>query len=420
MLILILIMAIVLSFFAKIINNVLKVPKIITYLIFGMLFGESNIFGSLINLNLFGNEIMQQYLNAYNGKIALIILFVSAGIGLNLGQIKNNKKKVIQLSFYPSYSEGIIIGIVLFILTLIIPGEFNRNLSLIDAVIVMLFLSMSTGAVILPITKKNISTKNISINKINPLMESVSFIDLYTSFFLIIILSIISRQIHLNVAITIFTIGLIIKIIVLIIFSSLIACISGIIISKIISKIVFNPNIKAMIVVGLAIIITMILSNLDYAINGLNAFLFGIGYNNFYNKNDKDDISIRLNKYLDYFGFPIIFITLGATIVITKLFSLEILVISTITMCGGILIKGLVGIYFLKKDNYTKQEKKFLFYSFMAKGNGAVNFGILMLGGIFINSNMGVIVDLLTYLAIIDILITIPISSIMLEKIKFT
>lgn len=401
------------------------IPILVIYLIIGIVFGISDLLGLLLSVfnldfsfNLFANDLTTPILGTFSSKIALTILFVSAGIGIELKQIKSSGKIFLKLATLPAFFEGLIAGIVLFILIMIVPGHFRGSLSLIDSIIITLFLSMSTASVVLPAAQKNIKAHYLGSKNINTLMSGVSFFDGYAVYFLIVLIVIVSHTIAAPGPVSLIPLlNNILVILLPIILAAIISFGFGLLVGLIIKKIKVNYQLKVVLTLVLAILFLPLVTILPNAINGLNAFALGIGINLLYHQaKDYLDLKYYANQMLLYFGFPIIFLAIASTIDIQKLLSPSVLFIAIITLIVGILVKGFVAAKVLAKAGYEKVDQKFTALCFAAKGNGAVNFGLVMMYDALTNLKMSNILDFLQYIAVIYILISIPITIILLAK----
>ncbi len=412
--------------FSNYLSSKINTPVLVIYLLLGIIFGVSDFIGNFINLlfnsqlnfNLFANSTTLDPLAKFSSQISLTILFVSAGIGIDLKQISHSGKTFLKLGTLPAYAEGIIGGTLLFLMTLVVPGIFNHYLSITDAIIIMLFLSMSTAAVILPITQNNENQNLLGTKNINPLMSGISFFDIYTVYFGILIIIITTYTINSSNNIGLFNIIYqFILILGPIILAAVLSFILGIIIGIIWKFLNFNSFLKTILIITISIITLPFFLKLPNAINGLNAFTLGLGFNAIYQHiHDYPKIKYQANQLLIYFGFPIIFIVIGSTIEITKLFNPSVLFMGVSLLIIGTLIKSIVGARILNQAGYQKVDQKFAGLCFLAKGNGAVNFGLIMMNDTLTSLQMTNVLDVLQYFAVIDILISIPLSIILLNR----
>lgn len=401
------------------------IPVFVIYLILGIIFGTSDLVGSFLglfnidfSLNLLANDLTTPVLSIFSSKIALTILFISAGIGLDLVQIKNSGKTFLKLGTLPAYAEGLIGGIVLFLLITFIPGEFNKSLSVIDSIIIALFLSMSTASVILPAAQSNIKQNFLGSKNINMMMLGISFFDVYAVYFLILLIVIVAHTIAVAGQIELISLASNILIVLLpIIIAVIISFAVGVIMALGLKRIKISYKLKVILTIILTILYLPLPAMLPNAIGGLNAFAIGLGINLLYNQaQDYTAVKVYVNQLLLYFGFPIIFLSIASTIDVQKLLSPSVLLISIIVLTVGILVKGFVSSKILNKAGYQKPDQVFTLLAFIAKGNGAVNFGLIMMYDSLTSLGMSNILEFLQYIAVIEILISIPLEIILLSK----
>lgn len=111
---------------------------------------------------------------------------------------------------------------------------------------------------------------------------------------------------------------------------------------------------------------------------------------------------------------PIIFLSVGASIELSKLLSLNLVIVAAIFYGISVLLKNIVMRIYLKKQGFTAGEMNYIGFSYLAKGVGAINV-VGVLTAIVASTQLETDV-LLSYIAIIEILISFVIYTSFIKK----
>ncbi len=376
-------------FFVGIIGGILlekiRIPKIIWYLILGILMSTSV-------FNIIDEGLLK--ISSYLRQIALVIILTRSGLSLDLKGLKEIGRPAILMCFLPALFE--IVGIAIF-------GPILLGISILEALLLGSVLAAVSPAVVAPRMIKLIET-NYGKNKRVPELilagascDDIFVIVLFYSFKNLVATNSFNALSIINIPISILS-GIVLGILL------------GFSVSFVMKKFKINTIIQVIVLLALSFgsIALEEFVKPYFAISSLLGIIVMALIISLKNKNDAKKIQSSYNSLWQ--GFEILlFVLVGASINISYAIS------ST-----GLIIIGLVGISLLFRTigvlisliftNYNLKEKIFIIISYLPKATVQAS-----IGGIALAEGLACGEVILTA-AIIVILITAPLGAILMDN----
>ena len=370
-----------LGVFGGILFDKIKLPKLVFYLLLGILLGPSL-------LNIIDESLLN--ISSYLRQVALVIILTRSGLTLDISTLKKIGRPAILMCFIPATLE--IIGVSIF-------APMLLDISFTESLLLGSVLAAVSPAVVVPRMLKLIDEKYGSKKFVPQLvLAGVSCDDIYVIVLFYAFKSMLKNNEFNYLSFIDIPISIILGIIVGIIF--------GIILLFIYKKTNFNTTIKVVLLLSVSFIMIGIEKIVN--ISGLIGIIScGITIL-FFNK----ECALELKKSYNnlWFVFEILlFVLVGCTIDLNYAFSTTGLI-----MCGILLI-GLffrcVGVVIcLVCTKYNFKEKIFIILSYLPKATVQAS-----IGGIALAEGLSCGKVILTS-AVISIIITAPIGAILIDK----
>lgn len=410
-LILFLVSAVSIIFLSKI-AKISKIPVVLWLIFLGIIlgsFGFYDFFGVLDNLN--GNVSELTILSGW----AVIVLFLMSGLGLDIPSIKKSGKNAVALSVLPVYIEGLIMGVITYIIFIILPIQ-NFKFGLIYFMMIMSIFAMAAPAIIIPLCFKGKAKDSKS--KIYDEMIVASVLDNFSPFPLLITYVIIGLALANGNAIS--AGGLSISIILAMV-SLVIAYALGHILGLIFSFILKFEKLPIPLISLFHIILTLILitslGSLGASYGIAVGFGSGVGFNIGLKDNpNRAKLLSSVQKIYGLFLMPLIFIYVGTKIRVDLLLNPLLIVAVVIITIIAIYIKGFVSSKYLLSQGYSKDDAKLSANLFAAKGVILINISLVLAPG-FQSAGLEDVIQLMYLFAAIATLVSVPYSIISSEKI---
>lgn len=376
-------------FFVGIIGGIvlekIRIPKIIWYLILGILMSTSV-------FNIIDEGLLK--ISSYLRQIALVIILTRSGLSLDLKGLKEIGRPAILMCFLPALFE--IIGIA-------ILGPILLGISILEALLLGSVLAAVSPAVVAPRMIKLIET-NYGKNKRVPelILAGASCDDIF-----VIVLFYSFKNL---VATNSFTALSIINIPISILSGIVLGILLGFSVSFVLKKFRINTIIQVIVLLALSFgsIALEEFVKPYFAISSLLGIIVMALIISLKNKNDAKKIQSSYNSLWQ--GFEILlFVLVGASINIsyaissTGLIIIGLVVISLLFRTIGVLISLLL-------TNYNLKERIFIIISYLPKATVQAS-----IGGIALAEGLACGEVILTA-AIIVILITAPLGAILMDN----
>ena len=377
-------LVLIVGLFLGLLMNYFKLPKLLGYMIAGIILGISG-------LNILSDSLMN--ISADLRQIALIIILTRAGLNLNLDDLKRIGKPAILMSFLPACFE--ILGIYL-IMTLIM------GVSMRDALIVGTVLAAVSPAVIVP---RMIKLIDEGYNKPHHLPELILAGASVDDVFAIVLFTSIIASYDLNS----FNVVTLIKAPISIILGILLGIFTAYIIRFIFNKLKFDQTMKFIIFLGMSFILIKIEKVLEcyILISSLIAIMTMAMTYKFKDENEAKKLASIYNEMWKVFEI-ILFVLLGAITNLNYAFRAGFEVILVIIV--GLFFRSigvLISTSCLKVDI---KERLFLIIGYMPKATVQAAISSIPLA---MGLSCGDMV--LTY-GVMSILITAPLGAILIDK----
>lgn len=376
-------------FFVGIIGGILlekiRIPKIIWYLILGILMSPSV-------FNIIDEGLLK--ISSYLRQIALVIILTRSGLSLDLKGLKEIGRPAILMCFLPALFE--IVGIAIF-------GPILLGISILEALLLGSVLAAVSPAVVAPRMIKLIET-NYGKNKRVPELilagascDDIFVIVLFYSFKNLVATNSFNALSIINIPISILS-GIVLGILL------------GFSVSFVMKKFKINTIIQVIVLLALSFgsIALEEFVKPYFAISSLLGIIVMALIISLKNKNDAKKIQSSYNSLWQ--GFEILlFVLVGASINIsyaissTGLIIIGLVVISLLFRTIGVLIS-------LIFTNYNLKEKIFIIISYLPKATVQAS-----IGGIALAEGLACGEVILTA-AIIVILITAPLGAILMDN----
>ncbi len=416
-LILLLLLSVALVFTFKPLTAKTKIPMVIFFLLFGIVFSEYGLFNLIGNDNALNLEIQPTL--AYISNLAILALFLNSGMGLDLNAIKSSGKDAAFLSIVPIHVEGIIMGFIAYLLMVLVFPQLGYDIiPLYGFLIVMATYAICSPVLIIPSAMKIKASGAKS--KILDNMIIASICDPFTPFpylILMLILLVIQESGNSDISPLMAIVGLFIALALV----TVIGYVIGAIIAKIVNKLITGEKLTAKKSLMLALVLNII-NFIVIALTGplaafgiITAVGIGIGFNKIVNPAIKAAVLQKSQLLFGLLLFPIVFVYVGSQTQIDKLFNPLLLIVLLIIALLGPIIKMIVTKLYLKKRGYSKQEIGYAQTGFALKGIIIINMSVLF-GPVFKSIGLEVMLDFMYLLAALSVIITIPLGILKLEK----
>lgn len=363
----------------------IKIPKIVFYIVLGILIGPSL-------LNIVDENLLS--ISSYLRQIALVIILTRSGLSLDLSTLKKIGRPAFLMCFVPASFE--ILGITIF-------GPILLKISYLEAMLLGSVLAAVSPAIVAP---RMINLINEGYGKKHHVPELILAGSSYDDIFVIVLFYSFKSLVSSNS----FDAWTLSQIPISIITGVILGLLGGIIMLFIISK--FNINNVGNVIIMLGISFGMItLENflkVYFSISSLLAIIVMAIIIRFKKKDKAEQIQKTYNSLWN--GFEILLFTLvGIATEVKYAFSKEGAIIIGLIFIALIFrsIGVIISILFTK---YSWKEKIFIVISYMPKATVQASIGGIALAE---NLSCGTIVLIA---AVISILITAPLGSFLIDN----
>ncbi|CBZ03654.1 sodium:proton antiporter [Clostridium botulinum] len=359
----------------------LKLPGLLGMLILGILIGPHGL-----------NWLSKDILNASSDlrKIALIVILLRAGLGLNKDELKLVGKTALKLSCIPGIIEGLFIAIA---------SVKLLGFSFIQGGLLGFIIAAVSPAVVVP-QMLSLMDKGLGKAKGIPtlILAGASIDDVFAITIFSTFLGLYAGK-NINIAIQIF------KIPVSIILGTLIGVLSAIIIIKIFKKYPIDNTKKILIILSISIILTLIEALLKGKLE--IASLLGVMALGFVISDKIPSIGDKVSKGLNeiwVFAQILLFVLVGAEVNMVIAFKSGFLGIIIIAL--GLIGRSIGVLISLKGSNLNKEEKLFCIIAYIPKATVQAAMGAVPLAN---GVEAG---DIILAIAVLSILTTAPLGAI--------
>ena len=365
----------------------IHLPKLIAYLLVGILFGPSL-------LNILDPTLLE--ISSILRQIALIIILTRSALSLDLKNLKSVGRSAILMCFLPATFE--IIGVTIF-------GPLLLNISYLEALLLGSTLAAVSPAVVVP---RMIKLKEEGLGNKHHVSELVMAGASIDDIFVIVIFystkTLVSKG-EIDVTNILMTpvaiiLGIILGILLFIIYYFLI------------KKIVMNDILKTILYFGFSLLMLGI-ENLIKPYISISSLLgiivFGILLFK-YDKKSAKEINIKYNSLWNFFEI-LLFSLVGASFDYKSAFSKDGLLIILLLVIS-LLFRSLGVIISLICTSFNKKEKLFIIISYLPKATVQASIGAIALQEGLACGNI-----ILTA-CIISILLTAPLGALLMDSLK--
>ncbi|EPY2306751.1 cation:proton antiporter [Clostridium sporogenes] len=359
----------------------LKLPGLLGMLILGIIIGPHGL-----------NWLSKDILNASSDlrKIALIVILLRAGLGLNKDELKLVGKTALKLSCIPGIIEGLFIAIA---------SVKLLGFSFIQGGLLGFIIAAVSPAVVVP-QMLNLIDKGLGKAKGIPtlILAGASIDDVFAITIFSTFLGLYAGK-NINIAIQI------LKIPVSIILGTLIGVLSAIIIIKIFKKYSIDNTKKILIILSISIILTLIEALLKGKLE--IASLLGVMSLGFVISDKIPSIGDKVSKGLNeiwVFAQILLFVLVGAEVNIVIAFKSGFLGIIIIAL--GLIGRSIGVLISLKGSNLNTKEKFFCVIAYIPKATVQAAMGAVPL------ANGVAAGDIILAIAVLSILTTAPLGAI--------
>ncbi|NFA21294.1 sodium:proton antiporter [Clostridium botulinum] len=359
----------------------LKLPGLLGMLILGILIGPHGL-----------NWLSKDILNASSDlrKIALIVILLRAGLGLNKEELKLVGKTALKLSCIPGIIEGLFIAIA---------SVKLLGFSFVQGGLLGFIIAAVSPAVVVP-QMLNLIDKGLGKAKGIPtlILAGASIDDVFAITIFSTFLGLYAGK-NINIAIQI------LKIPVSIILGTLIGVLSAIIIIKMFKKYAIDNTKKILIILSISIILTLIEALLKGKLE--IASLLGVMALGFVISDEIPNVGDKVSKGLNeiwVFAQILLFVLVGAEVNIVVAFKSGFLGIMIIAL--GIVGRSIGVLISLKGSNLNKKEKLFCVIAYIPKATVQAAMGAVPLAAGVASG------DVILAIAVLSILITAPLGAI--------
>ena len=362
----------------------IKIPKIVWYLILGILLGPSL-------LNIVDDSLLN--ISSYLRQIALVIILTRSGLSLNLRNLKEIGRAAILMCFLPASFE--IIGIVLFAPTLL-------GISYFEALLLGSVLAAVSPAIVVP---RMIKLKNEGYGEVHHVPEIIMAGSSCDDIYVIVLFYSFKNLVASNS----FSAYSLLKIPSSIILGISFGFLVGIILVKIFRKLNIKTPYKIIIMLSSSFGMLYLEECLDKYVS-VSALLGIIVMGIIVSKSRKEDVEKIKHGYESLWnGFEILlFALVGCITDINLAFSKEgALILGLILL--GLVFRSIGVLLCVIKTKYTWKEKLFLIISYLPKATVQAS-----IGGIALKEGLPCGSLILTA-AVIAILLTAPLGAILMD-----
>ncbi|WP_434302988.1 cation:proton antiporter [Clostridium botulinum] len=359
----------------------LKLPGLLGMLILGIIIGPHGL-----------NWLSKDILNASSDlrKIALIVILLRAGLGLNKDELKLVGKTALKLSCIPGIIEGLFIAIA---------SVKLLGFSFIQGGLLGFIIAAVSPAVVVP-QMLNLIDKGLGKAKGIPtlILAGASIDDVFAITIFSTFLGLYAGK-NINIAIQI------LKIPVSIILGTLIGVLSAMIIIKIFKKYPIDNTKKILIILSISIILTLIEALLKGKLE--IASLLGVMALGFVISDKIPSIGDKVSKGLNeiwVFAQILLFVLVGAEVNMVIAFKSGFLGIIIIAL--GFIGRSIGVLISLKGSNLNKKEKLFCVIAYIPKATVQAAMGAVPL------ANGVAAGDIILAIAVLSILTTAPLGAI--------
>ncbi|MBD5640286.1 cation:proton antiporter [Clostridium botulinum] len=359
----------------------LKLPGLLGMLILGIIIGPHGL-----------NWLSKDILNASSDlrKIALIVILLRAGLGLNKDELKLVGKTALKLSCIPGIIEGLFIAIA---------SVKLLGFSFIQGGLLGFIIAAVSPAVVVP-QMLNLIDKGLGKAKGIPtlILAGASIDDVFAITIFSTFLGLYAGK-NINIAIQI------LKIPVSIILGTLIGVLSAMIIIKIFKKYPIDNTKKILIILSISIILTLIEALLKGKLE--IASLLGVMALGFVISDKIPSIGDKVSKGLNeiwVFAQILLFVLVGAEVNMVIAFKSGFLGIIIIAL--GLIGRSIGVLISLKGSNLNKKEKLFCVIAYIPKATVQAAMGAVPL------ANGVAAGDIILAIAVLSILTTAPLGAI--------
>ncbi|ACQ52046.1 cation:proton antiporter [Clostridium botulinum] len=359
----------------------LKLPGLLGMLILGILIGPHGL-----------NWLSKDILNASSDlrKIALIVILLRAGLGLNKDELKLVGKTALKLSCVPGIIEGFFIAIA---------STKLLGFSFIQGGLLGFILAAVSPAVVVP-QMLSLMDKGLGKAKGIPtlILAGASIDDVFAITIFSTFLGLYSGK-NINIGMQI------LKIPISIILGTLIGALSAIIIIKIFKKYAIDNTKKILIILSISIILTLIEALLKGKLE--IASLLGVMALGFVISDKIPNVGDKVSKGLNeiwVFAQILLFVLVGAEVNMVIAFKSGFLGIIIIAL--GLIGRSIGVLISLKGSNLNKKEKLFCVIAYIPKATVQAAMGAVPLAN---GVGSG---DIILAIAVLSILITAPLGAI--------
>ncbi|ABS41430.1 cation:proton antiporter [Clostridium botulinum] len=359
----------------------LKLPGLLGMLILGILIGPHGL-----------DWLSKDILNASSDlrKIALIVILLRAGLGLNKEELKLVGKTALKLSCIPGIIEGLFIAIA---------SVKLLGFSFVQGGLLGFIIAAVSPAVVVP-QMLNLIDKGLGKAKGIPtlILAGASIDDVFAITIFSTFLGLYAGK-NINIAIQI------LKIPVSIILGTLIGVLSAIIIIKIFKKYPIDNTKKILIILSISIILTLIEALLKGKLE--IASLLGVMALGFVISDKIPSIGDKVSKGLNeiwVFAQILLFVLVGAEVNMVIAFKSGFLGIIIIAL--GLIGRSIGVLISLKGSNLNKEEKLFCIIAYIPKATVQAAMGAVPL------ANGVAAGDIILAIAVLSILTTAPLGAI--------
>lgn len=382
--------------------KVTKVPAVIYFMLLGVIIGS------------YGLNLVQYLPNiALYSAIAIVILFLVSGYGLNVPAIKASGKRTFMLSSLPAIGEGLIAGVIAVIILNVIPVFDEPSINAAAVIAIMLIFAMSSPAIIIPFNMqgKGRGIKSPAFDELTVASVLDNFIPIPICLIFLTVGYSISNGEGINVgSILIQTVVMVVAILITFVVSYLIGKVFALV-----TKSITNALALAIIGVVLTIIMFFVTGPIGASLGIIIGFGIGVGYNVSAVQEVKMPMLGASQKIYGLFLMPMVFIYVGTQIQVDQLLRVSTVVAFALVTVIAIFIKGFIAKKYLTKNGYTQADADYVSYGFAAKGIILINIS-LVIGSGLTNNGLDYILQMMYMLAAISIIISVPYSSVKLGK----
>lgn len=365
----------------------IRIPKIVWYLILGILLGPSL-------LNIVDNSLLN--ISSYLRQIALVIILTRSGLSLNLRNLKEIGRAAILMCFIPASFE--IIGIVIF-------APILLGISYFEAMLLGSVLAAVSPAIVVP---KMIKLKNEGYGEVNYVPEIIMAGSSCDDIYVIVLFYSFKNLVASNS----FSALTLLKIPSSILLGILLGFLVGIIIVKTFKIFNINTPYKIIIMISCSFGMLYLEEFLDKYVS-ISALLGIIVMGIIVSKYLKEDVNKIKQGYESLWnGFEILlFALVGCITDINLAFSKEgALILGLILL--GLVFRSIGVLLCVIKTKYTWKEKIFLIISYLPKATVQAS-----IGGIALKEGLPCGSLILTA-AVVAILVTAPLGAILMDTLK--